>query len=58
MLTLAWQITIIEQLNPPPNDIDIFLVMAETLDVKNWGEETRAVFAHAQAQSRFGASVF
>ena len=41
-----------------PNDIDIFLVMAETFDVNDWGEETRVVFAHAQAQSRFGASVF
>jgi hypothetical protein len=43
---------------PAPNDVDIFLVMAEAFDVNNWEEETRAVFAHAQAQSRFGASVF
>jgi hypothetical protein len=43
---------------PAPNDVDIFLVMAEAFDVNDWGEETRAVFAHAQAQSRFGASVF
>ena len=41
-----------------PNDVDIFLVMAEAFDVNDWGEETRAVFAHTQAQSRFGASVF
>jgi predicted nucleotidyltransferase len=41
-----------------PNDVDIFLVMAEAFDVIDWGEETRTVFAHAQAQSRFGASVF
>jgi hypothetical protein len=41
-----------------PNDIDIFLIMAEAFDVNDWGEETRVVFAHAQAQSRFGASVF
>jgi hypothetical protein len=43
---------------PAPNDVDIFLVMAEAFDVNDWREETRAVFAHAQAQSRFGASVF
>jgi hypothetical protein len=41
-----------------PNDVDIFLIMAEAFDVNDWGEETRAVFAHAQAQSRIGASVF
>jgi hypothetical protein len=41
-----------------PNDVDIFLVMAEAFDVNDWGEETRAVFAHAQARNRFGASVF
>ena len=43
---------------PAPNDIDIFLVMAEAFDVNNWEEETRAVFAHAEAQGRFGARVF
>jgi hypothetical protein len=41
-----------------PNDVDLFLVMAEAFDVNDWEEETRAVFAHAQAQSRFRASVF
>ena len=40
-----------------PNDVDIFLVMAEAFDVNDCGEETRAVFAHAQARNRFGASV-
>jgi hypothetical protein len=34
---------------PAPNDVDIFLVMAEAFDVNDWGEEIRAVFAHAQA---------
>jgi hypothetical protein len=43
---------------PVPNDVDIFLVMGEAFDVNDWGEETRAVFAHAQAQRRFGASIF
>jgi hypothetical protein len=43
---------------PTPNNVDILLVMAEAFDVNDWGEEPRAVFAHAQAQSRFGASIF
>jgi hypothetical protein len=41
-----------------PNDVDIFLVMVETFHVIDWGEEARAVFTRAQAQSRFGASGF
>jgi hypothetical protein len=41
---------------PAPNDVDIFRVMGEAFDVNDWEEETRAVFAHAQAQSRFGAA--
>jgi len=41
-----------------PNDVDIFLVMAEDFNVDDQTGETREVFSHAQAQRRFGASVF
>jgi hypothetical protein len=35
MLTLAWQITIIEQLNPLRTTLIFFLVMVETFDVND-----------------------
>jgi hypothetical protein len=41
-----------------PNDLDIFLVIAEAFHVIDWEEESWAVFAHAHPQSRLGASVF
>ncbi len=43
---------------PAPNDIDIFLIMAEDFEIDDYTGETREVFAHEQAQYRFGASVF
>jgi hypothetical protein len=41
-----------------PNDVDVFLVMAEAFNVDEVSGETRVIFAHAQAQSRLRASVF
>jgi hypothetical protein len=41
-----------------PNDVDIFLVMAEDFSVDDQTGETCDVFSHARAQRRFGASVF
>jgi hypothetical protein len=43
---------------PAANNVDIFLVIVETLGVNNWKEEARAVFAHAQAESCFGGKRF
>jgi hypothetical protein len=43
---------------PEPNDIDLFLVMAERFEVDDCTGDTRTVFAHSQAQQRFGASIF
>ena len=43
---------------PQPNDVDIFLVMAEEFDVSAYTGETRDIFSHARAEHRFGASVF
>ena len=41
-----------------PNDVDIFLVMADTFDVSQLGGRARLLFDHAAAQAYFGASVF
>lgn len=43
---------------PEPNDVDIFLVMAEEFDVDKQAGDTRELFSHTQAQASFGASVF
>lgn len=43
---------------PAPNDIDIFLIMAEDFEIDDYTGETRAVFSHEQAQHHFGASIF
>jgi hypothetical protein len=43
---------------PEPNDIDVFLLMADTFDVGQLLGEGRLLFDHAAAQSHFGASVF
>jgi predicted nucleotidyltransferase len=43
---------------PEPNDVDIFLVMAEEFDVDKQTGDTRKLFSHTQAQASFGASVF
>ena len=41
-----------------PNDIDVFLVMAEAFNVDEVSGETRVIFSHAHAQSRLQASIF
>jgi hypothetical protein len=43
---------------PEPNDVDVFLLMADTFDVGRLTGEARLLFDHAVAQARFGASVF
>lgn len=41
-----------------PNDVDIVLVMRDDFLLSACDEETATVFDHAQAEARFGASVF
>lgn len=41
-----------------PNDVDIFLVMADRFDVATVAGETRHVFDHMAAHNLLGASVF
>ena len=43
---------------PEPNDVDIFLLMKDSFDVRQVSAEARLVFDHAAAQNRLGASVF
>jgi len=43
---------------PLPNDVDVFLLMEDTFDMAQLAGETRLLFEHAAAQTRFGASVF
>jgi len=43
---------------PEPNDVDIFLVMAEEFDVTACAGEARIIFSQMQAQDYFGASIF
>lgn len=41
-----------------PNDVDVFLVMADTFDASRLSGDARLLFDHAAAQAHFGASVF
>lgn len=41
-----------------PNDVDIFLLMEDSFDVRQVSAEARSVFDHAAAQNLLGASVF
>src|SRR5207244_870843 len=41
-----------------PNDVDIFLLMEDSFDVRQVSSEARLVFDHAAAQNLLGASVF
>jgi hypothetical protein len=41
-----------------PNDVDIFLLMDDTFDVRQVSAEAALVFDHAAAQNLLGASVF
>ena len=41
-----------------PGDLDVVLIMAETFALEEAPRETRVLFSHADADARFGASVF
>ena len=41
-----------------PNDVDIFLVMADAFDTSQLDGEALLLFDHGAAQAHFGASVF
>jgi hypothetical protein len=41
-----------------PNDVDIFLLMDDSFEVRQVSPEARLVFDHAVAQNLLGASVF
>ena len=41
-----------------PNDVDIFLFMDDSFDVRQVSPEARLVFDHSAAQNLLGASVF
>src|SRR5262249_28739696 len=43
---------------PEPNDIDVFLLMEDSFDVREVASEARLVFDHAAALNLLGASVF
>jgi hypothetical protein len=43
---------------PAPNDVDIFLVMEDSFDVRTLLGEARHVFDHMSAHNLLGASVF
>jgi hypothetical protein len=43
---------------PWPNDVDIFLLMEDSFDVRQVSPEAHLVFDHTAAQNLLGASVF
>ena len=43
---------------PDPNDVDVFLLMADSFDVSTATGETRLLFDHLAAEAHFGASAF
>lgn len=43
---------------PEPNDVDIFLLMADSFNVSQLVGEARLLFDHATAQAHLGSSVF
>jgi len=43
---------------PEPRDVDVALVMAGEFRVEDSPRECRTLFSHADAQARYGASVF
>lgn len=43
---------------PVPRDVDIALVMAADFQLENAPRESQTLFSHADAEARFGASVF
>jgi len=43
---------------PAPRDIDLVLVMSAEFTLEDAPRETQTLFAHADADARFGASIF
>jgi hypothetical protein len=43
---------------PEPQDVDLFLVMADEFDASELSGDMRLLFDHGAAQAHFGASVF
>ncbi len=43
---------------PDPQDVDIFLVMAQDFDFDRLSGETRLNFSHNESQHKLGASIF
>jgi hypothetical protein len=43
---------------PEPQDVDLFLVMANAFDASELTGDMRLLFDHGAAQAHFGASVF
>lgn len=43
---------------PEPRDIDVVLIMAEAFHLEDAPRESQTLFSHAEADARFGASVF
>ena len=43
---------------PEPQDVDLFLVMADAFDASELTGDMRLLFDHGAAQAHFGASVF
>jgi hypothetical protein len=43
---------------PSPEDVDVVLVMEQDFRFELVPREVRTLFSHAEAQARFGASVF
>ena len=41
-----------------PADVDVFLLMEDTIDMGQQTGEARVLFDHAAAQAHFGSSVF
>lgn len=41
-----------------PRDVDVVLVMEEDFKVENAPRESRTLFSHADANARYGASIF
>ena len=44
--------------NPTPRDVDIALVMAADFKLEGAPRESQTLFSHADADARFGASIF
>jgi hypothetical protein len=43
---------------PVPRDVDVVLIMSARFKVEDCPPESRSLFSHAQAEARYGASIF